>query len=339
MKQFVAFFLLLTTLTSCQRAFSRNSGLFSLHYEEIRKKLRAEIPPLDFSKTRAFSPLVKEYLDYYRLDFSKKADQHLLGRIKVKSGDLFAHYYKKKNSRGQVLLFHGLFNHSGYMNNLIAFLLKENFSVLVVDLPGHGLSEGEWVWIENFGVYENLLPEILAVLKKESKGPYHFIGHSTGATAIIGHLLKKRKPLFDKVILFAPLVESNSFAVGSFLLKLVPDFISYFPRFLRKTSSDEKFFSFMSEDPFQPRFITSRWTKEYVKWVEGVLKLKPSQKKITVFQGDQDGTLNWENNRVHLKEKFPLMKFKLLKGSEHQIFYESEKIKGLVFSLLKKELR
>tara|TARA_B100000029_G_C17513677_1_gene937255 strand:- start:95 stop:1117 length:1023 start_codon:yes stop_codon:yes gene_type:complete len=337
MKYLIIFVSLISWFTACQQTISKQSALFSLPHEKIRKKLRKEIPALDFSRPKSFSPLVKEYLEYYRLDFSEYSAQHFLGTIKLKSFDIFAHYFKKENSRGQVLLIHGLFNHSGYMNNLIEFLLEERFSVLVVDLPGHGLSDGELAWVENFGVYENLLPELMGIFKKETKGPYHFIGHSTGASGIIGHLLKKRRTLFDKVILFAPLIESNSFAAGSFVLKLVPDFISYFPRFLRRTSSDEKFFSFMAEDPFQPRFITTRWTKEYVKWVENILKLRPFNKKMTVFQGDQDGTLNWENNREYLKEKFPLMKFKIIKGSEHQIFNESKKIKGQVFSLLKKE--
>ena len=339
MKYFIIFSLLISWITACQRTISRRSPLLNLPHEEIREKLRVEIPTLDFSKPMTSSPLVKEYLDFFRLDYSQKSDQHFFGYIKLKSGDVLTHYYKKKKSRGEVLLFHGLFNHAGYMNNLIEFLLDENFSVLVVDLPGHGLSGGELFWIESFDVYENLLPELVAVLKEEanSKGPFHCIGHSTGASAIIGHLLKKKSTLFDKVILFAPLVETNSFKAGSFIIKATPGFIPYFPRFLVKTSSDESFFTFMEEDPFQPRFITTRWTKEYVKWVDNFLKLKPFNKKITVFQGDEDVVLHWKKNRVHLKEKFPLMDFKLLKGSNHHIFNESEEIKKHVFSLLKKE--
>lgn len=338
MKYLIIFFSLISWFTACQRTISRKSSLLSLPHEKIRKKLRAEIPALDFSKPMTSSPLVKEYLDYFQLDNFKKSDQHFLGYIKLKSGDLLTHYYKKESSRGQVLLFHGLFNHAGYMNNLIELLLEENFSVAVVDLPGHGLSGGELFWIESFNVYENILPELLAVLQKQTKGPFHFIGHSTGASAIIGHLLKKKSTLFDKVILFAPLIKTNSFGAGSFMVKMTPGFITYFPRFIVRTSSDESFFTFMEEDPFQPRFITTRWTKEYVKWAENILKLKPSNKKITVFQGDKDVVLDWKKNRGHLKEKFPLMDFNPIKGSGHHIFNESEKIKNHVFSLLRKEL-
>lgn len=339
MKYFIILAVLISWITACQRTISRKSPLLSLPHEKIRKKLRLEIPTIDFSKPIDPSPLVREYLDFFQLDYSQKSDQHFLGYINLKSGTLLSHYYKKENSRGNVLLFHGLFNHAGYMNNLIEFLLEENFSVLVVDLPGHGLSAGELFWIESFEVYENLLPELIEFLKKETstKGPFHFIGHSTGASAIIGHLLKKKSTLFDKVILFAPLIETNSFGAGSFVIKITPSFVPYYPRFLVKTSSEESFFTFMEEDPFQPRFITTRWTKEYVKWVESFVKLKPFNKKITVFQGDEDVVLHWRKNKVHLNEKFPLMNFRLLRGSNHHIFNESEKIKKEVFSLLKKE--
>ena len=87
----------------------------------------------------------------------------------------------------------------------------------------------------------------------------------------------------------ALLIESNLYAVNSIVIKTVPSFIPSFSRFLRRNSSDEEFLDLMERDPFLICFITTRWTKEYVKWVEDILKIKPTNRKVIVFGEDQDG--------------------------------------------------
>ena len=68
-------------------------------------------------------------------------------------------------------------------------------------------------------------------------------------------------------------------------------------------------------------------------WVEHILKLKPINNKIIVFQGDQDGSLNCKNNRTHLKEKFPLLKFHLKKNPNTKSLMNQDQLKRNFFGL------
>ena len=91
---------------------------------------------LDLSANRdKYTPFVN-YKEMYGL---KNLDaKHDLGYIKGRKHYLFTQVFRPKESKYSIIVVHGFNNHSGYNKKIISWLLKNSFTVITFDLPGHG---------------------------------------------------------------------------------------------------------------------------------------------------------------------------------------------------------
>lgn len=109
-----------------------------------------------------------------------------------------------------VLVAHGFDSHSFKFEKYIRPLLKNRFTVLAFDAPGHGLSDGRTI---NSLQYSRAMLQI----DKDFGGLYGIIGHSMAALA--ASLASEKLPLLSRLVIIAPSVEITR-PIDSFCEKL-----------------------------------------------------------------------------------------------------------------------
>ena len=97
----------------------------------------------------------RQYLDFYGINFESEFAglQHSLGTIESCQQRLAVHVLRQPQATRVLLLVHGYLDHVGLFGHLIRFGLERGYTVVAFDLPGHGLSSGERVSIEDFSDY------------------------------------------------------------------------------------------------------------------------------------------------------------------------------------------
>jgi len=117
--------------------------------------------PIDFDRPAGLSAIEQQYCQFYGIDLAHEFEDlvHSFGYVEVADWRLATHFYRprKSLSRGTFLLQHGYFDHSGLYGHLIRFCLSRNYSLIIYDLPGHGLSTGARATINDFRDYVEIL--------------------------------------------------------------------------------------------------------------------------------------------------------------------------------------
>ena len=132
----------------------------------------------------SFFPRFSVYLFaklFSRLKKRKIREKHLtfLNTAKTKRIFIEEHhiqFYFWGNSDKKILIVHGWEGMSADFSEIVTNLVKEGFSIVAFDLPGHGKSSGDITH----------LPMIIRILKKliPDFGPFHgIVSHSLGAAA------------------------------------------------------------------------------------------------------------------------------------------------------------
>ena len=276
---------------------------------------------------------VIRYFTYYGLDFDTDDVEHIFGTIESDGIRLAAHIYKPAEYKATVVLMHGYFDHCGQLNQLIGYLLEEGYAVAAFDLPGHGLSGGKRGVIEDFNQYSKALIDFTDTAKKQLDGPYYFIGHSTGAAAMVNCLLTGGEVVFDKTVLTAPLVHCAGWEQSKIGYNEKIQFVKSVPRVFRRNSSDTVFLDFVkNRDPLQARTIPLKWVRALHKWNDRISDSPPREKRIKIIQGTADKTVDWEYNIKFLADKFSDVQISMIEGANHELFNESAKMREEVFS-------
>src|SRR5262245_61624931 len=83
--------------------------------------------------------------------------------------------------RASVVIIHGFKSHSGRYEDTAAELVQAGLAVYALDLRGHGKSQGERFWVDNFSDYVGDVEELVALVRqREGNIPLFLLGHSVG---------------------------------------------------------------------------------------------------------------------------------------------------------------
>jgi alpha-beta hydrolase superfamily lysophospholipase len=107
--------------------------------------------------------------------------------------------------KANLLLVHGLGEHSARYEHVAKALNKIGISVYSFDLRGHGLSEGARTFIKDIKEYRQDLETIIPVMASEL--PLYILGHSMGGLIVSDFLLQENKNNVKGVILTGPALE------------------------------------------------------------------------------------------------------------------------------------
>lgn len=295
-------------------------------------KIRELLKPLN-NCDKEYPDQVIDYFKFYGLDVDDNDIEHIFGTFESGKDTLAAHIYRPEKYKAAVVAVHGYFDHCGQLNHLIKYLLKAGYAVAAFDLPGLGLSTGKRGEVEDFSQYSQALMDFADTLKPLLNAPYHFIGHSTGSTAILDSLLTNKDNVFDRVILTAPLVHCTGWEQSKISYNEKIQFVKSVPRIFRKSSSDAKFLKFVKhKDPLQTKTIPLIWVRALHKWNDKIADSPTCEKPIKIIQGTNDATIDWQYNIEFLLEKFSNAEVSMIENARHELFNESTDIRANVFS-------
>lgn len=283
--------------------------------------------------------LRQKYVSFYNVDFDIEFPdleiKHSMGKHSSGEFQLVCQSWQPKDFKAWVVLVHGYYDHMGIYQHIIRHLLANGFAVLGFDLPGHGLSSGERASIDSFDQYSDALSEVRSLLPVEQpvEKPVHVLGQSTGCAAIMNYLLNEQGPVFDKVLLLAPLVKPFGWDSGQWLFKLLNKRINSMPRRFAINSHNIPFLKFLAEhDVLQPKQLSVPWVAAMKEWLDKVEKIdKLCEASLVVIQGTDDKTVDWEFNLPQIEKVFKQVKVELIEDGRHQLVNEAQRYREQVF--------
>lgn len=293
-----------------------------------------QIPIISYTKSLE-SPDFKAYLEFYELNFPEVI--HFAGLTKTGSGDIFTHVFKPglkvpQKSAGVVVALHGYFVHSGQLKHLIKALLDAHYTVVTLDLPGHGLSSGNKASIDDFSNYAHMIEALTPEIVGHLQGPYYLLGHSTGGAGVWEYLLRNPKSPYAKAVLAAPLVRSYLWELSSAGFYLGNGWLTELPRIMRPTSTDPEFMALTRRDPLQYPGTPVRWVQSLIVWNDHVIPhFEPSQISLFIAQGQEDTVVDWQYNIPFLQKKFPNAQVSWFPNAKHDIVWEKTEIRNALF--------
>lgn len=285
---------------------------------DLRKSLSA------FNSEKAGSDSVTRFMSQYRssygLDFAELPGVfYKAGLVRSSGFDVVVQQWTAPQSRGLCCCVHGYFDHVGLYRHLLHFLLQQGYSVMAFDLPGHGLSSGDAVWIDRFDRYVDVLMDVLAATQQELTG---VVGQSTGG-AIIAHALLQQRLHVDKVALLAPLLRAASWwkIVASYAL--LRHWCKRLPRQFSASSHDSTFSKWLRlEDSLQSSSLSVPWVGAMIAAERCFNGYQPIEQQGILIQGSGDETVDWRYNLPVFAQQLPKFRTAVIEGAKHHLVNE-----------------
>ncbi len=128
-----------------------------------------------------------------------------LGTFTTSDGaELFTRSWTIEEPRYDVLLVHGLGEHSGRWAAPAEYLNEHGANVWSYDLRGHGRSGGDRGDIEDFQLFYNDISEMATATAAGTGKPWVLYGHSLGGLQAAGYLINDIAPHPNLAVLSAP---------------------------------------------------------------------------------------------------------------------------------------
>ena len=311
------------------------------------------LKPLDLSLSPSCTAQELEYFRHYEINFEEKYEQvdHYFGSITSENFVIATHFFSNPDADKTCFILHGYYDHAGLFSHIIEYCLQRNFSVVIFDLPGHGLSSGTTASIDSFQSYQSVLTDISNYFFDETPRPWHVIAQSTGGAILSEFVLSNNRKQFQKIVMLAPLIFPKKWLVSKLSHFILKNFIKKIPRNFSDNSSDKNFLDFLEHrDPLQSRYLPLQWVTALNHWIGRFISLAALGNKkealsynesngemglkLLIIQGQCDGTVDWKKNLPIYKQKFPGLETYLIAGGKHQLANETVEIREEIFSVM-----
>jgi alpha-beta hydrolase superfamily lysophospholipase len=256
------------------------------------------------------------------------------------------HFWRLPGAKGTVFVVHGLFDHVGLFQPLINHLLAQQYSVVAMDLPGHGLSDGAPTVIRSFADYGAVLEDTFKYFRWQlPEGPVYGLGQSTGAAVFMAFVFacarRGEAEPFARLVFYGPLVRPRAWYWGKYAYRWVGRFIRKLTRdFSAPNSHDATFHNFLrSYDPLQARSLSIEWIGALHEWVEGFDTQPRVDTHLLIVQGTADRVVDWQYNLPVIQRHFPRSQVNLIEGAMHHLANEADTWRKAVFTSTTQFLR
>lgn len=234
---------------------------------------------------------------------------------------LYYEYFLAQNSRGAVVVLHGLSEFTQKYHEFAYYLLNQGYDVFLYDQRCHGKScrltdRTDMIHVDCFTDYhKDLHCFVNAVVRVATDKPLYLYAHSMGG-AVAAQYLAEHPEVFQKAVLSAPMIEPLTGSVspvfaraGLSMYLLFKDgkqkfwFSAEFdPEYKFERSCDKsraRFERNMQIRLAEPRYCTTPFT---LRWVQQSLMLRPKMNRrsflrkihtpILMLCADRDGVVN-----------------------------------------------
>jgi alpha-beta hydrolase superfamily lysophospholipase len=231
----------------------------------------------------------------------------------------YQRWFPDRQSRGTLVLIHGLGGHSGCFNNGVRCLLPQGYGAYGMDLRGHGQSPGQPGYIQHWSTFREDLRAFLQFIRtQETSQPLFLWGHSLGGTISLDYALHYPEDL-QGLILSAPAL--GHVGIPTWKLTLGKGLSRFWPRFrlkvgidLTASSRDIAVQNTYATDPLRHEYGSARLSTEFfrtVRWIHQ--NADHLQVPLLLLQGGED--------RVTLPESSQAFFQRLQLEDKHYISY------------------
>jgi alpha-beta hydrolase superfamily lysophospholipase len=315
---------------------------------ENASELRNSLPLMQFKGSgpavaHSDNLLLQQYIKHYGLALSDSelAVSHTLGTVVSAPFQLVCQYFSLPavKQKGSLFLLHGYYDHAGIYGHLIKQCLQQGFNVVIVDLPGHGLSSGKVGSIDCFGEYRKALLDCLFQARAQGvQEPWNLVGQSMGGAVIIDGLLNGDLPAdyrFERFVVLGPLLWPRRWHRNKLLFLLTRYITNATRRNFSTNSHDSEFLQFLQyEDQLQCQYLSSSWIQAMIDYQNRFKHAPQSNQPLHIIQGTDDGTVDWQYNLPKFQQKFPQSKTYMIAGARHHLVNESPEYRNQVFATL-----
>ena len=125
--------------------------------------------------------------------------------------ELYYEYFQAENSRGSVVILHGLSEFTGKYHEFAWYLLNQGYDVFLYDQRCHGRScrlteRQDMIHVGHFSHYRRDLQCFLdQVVRPATDKPLYLYAHSMGG-AVAAQYLAEHPDVFQKAVLSAPMI-------------------------------------------------------------------------------------------------------------------------------------
>lgn len=237
--------------------------------------------------------------------------------------ELYYEYFQAENSRGAVVIVHGLSEFTKKYHEFSWYLLNQGYDVFLFDQRCHGLScrltdRTDLIHVASFThYYQDLHCFVQQIVKPATKLPLYLYAHSMGG-AVAAQYLAYHPDVFQKAVLSAPMIEPLTGGVPPFLARwslsaylllgngkkkfwLSAEFDPEYPFSRSKDKSQARFQRNMDIRLAEPRYCT---TPQSIRWIQQslLLRTKLTRKRflkkicvpIRMISAEMDGVVNAE---------------------------------------------
>jgi len=316
---------LLPVVTAAQEKNSLQSAACQAVQENMRPYFEGGVP----------ENIAEQYRKSYGMNLPDVV--HRLGSIEGPIGKLVVQTFQAEQNRATILLIHGYLDNSSTWRTTTPALLSLGFNVVLMDLPGHGFSDGARADIGDFAEYREAVRAGIRFAHEWQPSQRLFLmGHSTGAGIEADVLLHGTSPCpVSAVILVAPLLRSAHWKASVTGMNLFGWLVSkvHVSRNVKVSVPDQV--NFMKSDPLQPENLPTHWVKSLRNWVQ-YMESTPAtwNGSALILTGDQDSVVDWQYNIPFYGRAFPRAKIVTFPGCGHLIPHESPEIQTVYLTAL-----
>lgn len=191
---------------------------------------------------------------------------------------LFFREWKIMKPLANILIVHGLGEHSGRYLKLAEDFNQSGFSVFSFDLRGHGKSDGKRGHIMNFNEYLYDLDNFKQMLLRRFSNPLFILGHSMGGLIAMNYAIKNPADILG-LITSSPLfrirvrVPEWKKKLGIFLSNRIPSLSMSNGLNASYLSHAQEVVQAYIKDPLVHTKVTARWFTEVTKTMEETYKI------------------------------------------------------------------
>lgn len=184
---------------------------------------------------------------------------------------LTAEHHLRPDCRAVVVIVHGYADHRGRYAELVSALDEAGYESHLLDLRGHGRSEGVRGYVRHFGEYLDDLDlflkrigEVQPQRQERSAPPRILLGHSLGGLITLAYALQ-RPDAFDAVVVSSPFlrpaIKVSPFKAGlaAVVSRLVPTHLTKSEIAARMLSHDPAVVAAYEQDPLVFKTLNARW--------------------------------------------------------------------------------
>jgi alpha-beta hydrolase superfamily lysophospholipase len=241
-------------------------------------------------------------------------------------------WFPESTPKAIVNLVHGLGEHSGRYHRWGELFAGEGYALVVMDLLGHGRSEGQRGHIKS---YQELLDQVDLMLEKAienfSSSPRVLYGHSMGGNIVINYAISKDPPIsaliasspwLKLVIPISPLERTFS-RLANFLLPGLS--IPAKGLGAEKLSHDPEHWEEVRKDPLIHRKVSVRCAYEIMNRGEYALRhVYRINKPFLLMHGNADEITSQKASEEFVANTSERTRLKIWDGLRHELHSELE---------------